>query len=485
MKILTLNPPFLKKFSRSSRSPAISKGGTLYYPIWLAYATGVLEAAGHEVRLVDAPARDHDADSVVKDAKKFSPDMIVVDTSTPSIHSDVKIAEQLREALPDSYIVLVGTHPSALPDETLALSGAVNAVARGEYDYTLRNLADALERGKDLSTVLGLSYRDDGRIIHNPNRPLIKELDALPFVSEVYKKHLRIDDYFYAANLHPVITIISGRGCPHRCVYCLLPQTLHGRGYRARSPDNFVDELEYIANEFPRVREVFVEDDTMTADRKRCREISELIKSRGLRITWSANSRADMDKETLRAMRVAGCRLLCVGFESGTQEILDNIRKGTRIEKIRQFMRDAKEIGMMIHGCFMLGCPGETKVTIARTIEFAKELNPDTAQFFPIMVYPGTEAYRWAKENGYLVTEDYSRWLNEEGLHNCVVSRPELTNEELVRACDEARRAFYLRPSYILSTLKRAVLHPGEAMRIAKSGKTFFRYLTLGSQRNL
>ncbi len=483
MKILMLNPPFFEKFSRSSRSPAISKGGTLYYPIWLAYATGVLEEAGHKVKLVDAPAKGMDKQEALQTTKQFEPELAVLDTSTPSIYSDVVMAGAIKEALPNAFVTLVGTHPSALPEETLKLGEGIDAVTRREYDYTLRDLARCLEAGRGLSSVKGLSFREDGKIVHNQDREYITDLDALPFVSKVYKRHLDIQNYFYAANLHPVITIISGRGCPFRCTYCLLPQTLNGRGYRFRSPENFVDELEYIKAEFPEVKEVFIEDDTLTANRKRCRQISDLIVKRKLRISWSANSRADVDLQTLKSMKRAGCRLLCVGFESGSQKILDNIHKGTKIAKIRQFMRDVKKADILVHGCFMLGCPGETKETVRKTVEFGKELAPDTAQFFPIMVYPGTEAYEWAKKEGYLLTEDYSKWLTEEGVHNCLVSRPELSNDDLVALCDEARKEFYLRPSYISGKLKQMATHPGEIRRTLKSGRTFLKYLLGGSRK--
>jgi len=483
MKVLMLNPPFFKKFSRTSRSPAISKGGTLYYPIWLAYATGVLEEAGHEVKLLDAPARGVGKEEVLEIARNFGSGLAVLDTSTPSIYSDVEIAGSIKEALPDTFVTLVGTHPSALPEETLKLDGRIDAVARREYDYTLRDLARCLEGGKGLNSVKGLSFRENDNIIHNEDREHIKDLDALPFVSEVYKRHVNVKDDFYAANLHPVITIISGRGCPFRCTYCLFPQTLHGHGYRFRSPENLVNELEYIKKEFPAAKEVFIEDDTLTANRKRCRQISELIINRKLRVTWSANSRADVDLQTLESMKKAGCRLLCVGFESGCQEILDNIHKGTNIAKIRQFMRDVKKAGILVHGCFLLGCPGETKETIEKTVEFGKELEPDTAQFFPIMVYPGTEAYDWAKKEGYLLTEDYSKWLTEEGVHNCLVSRPGLSSEELVALCDEARREFYLRPSYISGKVVQMVTHPREIKRTLKSGKTFLKYLFKGGRK--
>jgi radical SAM superfamily enzyme YgiQ (UPF0313 family) len=180
-------------------------------------------------------------------------------------------------------------------------------------------------------------------------------------------------------------------------------------------------------------------------------------------------------------MKKAGCRLLCVGFESADQQILNNIHKGTKIETIRQFMKDTKKAEILVHGCFMLGNQGETKETIMKTIEFAKELNPDTAQFFPIMVYPGTETYDWAKEKGYLLSEDYRRWVNEAGMHNCMVSRPGLSNAELVAMCNLARKEFYMRPKYILSKIMQGITHPSELPRIMKAGKTFFKYLFRGS----
>jgi radical SAM superfamily enzyme YgiQ (UPF0313 family) len=476
MKVLMLNPPFLPKFSRGSRSPAVTKGATIYYPIWLAYTTGALEKEGFDVKLIDAPARGYDLEYVLDETKKFGPDLTVVDTSTPSIFNDVKVAEAIKDAT-NSFVILVGTHPSALPEETLNISKKIDAVARHEYDFTILELTKVLEKGGDLRKVKGISFKYGKKVVNNPDREFITNLDDIPFVSEVYKKHLIIEDYFYAANLHPVITILSGRGCIYRCTFCLWPQTFSGHQYRFRSVKNVVEELEYIKNEFPQVKEIFLEDDTFTADRKRCREITDEIIRKKLNITWACNSRADVDYETLRKMKQAGCRLLCVGYESGNQQILDNIRKGTNIEKIKQFAKDARRAGLLVHGCFIFGLPGETIETIEQTTEFAKELNPDTAQFFPIMVYPGTEAYEWAKKNGYLLTEDYSQWLTPEGLHNTIVSRPGLTNEELVQFCDEARREFYLRPTYIFSKARQMITNPREAKRIFRASKTFFKYL--------
>jgi len=481
MKILTLNPPFLPRFSREQRSPAVTKSGTLYYPMWLAYGTGVLEEEGFDVMLVDAPAQSKSMEDTVALVKRFGPDMVVVDTSTPSIYNDVTVATHIKALLPNSTTVLVGPHVSALPTETIQLSSAIDVVARGEYDFTLRDLAWAVKGGEDFERVLGITYRRNGSILHTLDRPYIDDLDRLPLVSAVYQKHLNVRDYFYSICQYPEITIITGRGCPHRCTYCVYPQTFQGRRYRARSPKNVVEEFQFVTETFPFVREIFIEDDTFTIDQKRCREICSRLIESGNRIKWTANARADVDLETLHMMKQAGCRLLCVGVESGNQSVLDHMKKGLSLERIRQFFRDAKRAGVLIHGCFMVGNRGESKETMQQTLDFAKALNPDTAQFFPLMIYPGTEAYQWAREKNLIVTEDFSQWVTPEGLHHSVVNLSDLSHVELVTFCDRARRAFYLRPTYFAWKLRQVTRHPSELRRTAKSFKTFLKYLVRGT----
>jgi radical SAM superfamily enzyme YgiQ (UPF0313 family) len=217
------------------------------------------------------------------------------------------------------------------------------------------------------------------------------------------------------------------------------------------------------------------EDDTLTINKRRCVEFAEEILRRGLKFNWSANSRADIDLETMKILKKAGARLFCVGVESGVQEVLDNMKKKLKVERIRKFFNDAKKAKILIHGCFLVGNPGETKETLEKTLQFAKELNPDTAQFFPIMVYPGTEAYDWAKENNYLTTTNFRKWLNEKGMHNCILSRPGLTNNDLVEFCDRARKKFYLRPSYIVSKFIQGLSDPYELKRLVKGAINLFK----------
>ena len=438
MKIFLLNPPFMSKFSRSQRSPGVIRSGTLYYPIWLAYATGVLEKAGHECRLVDAPARDHTLDECLQMAEDLRPGLIVVDTSTPSIRSDLEAAKALKAQHPDATVVLVGNHASSEALHILADADTttfVDFICNQEYDYTLRDLAAVLEQRGDPLTVAGLFYANNGSPRMTSPRPYIEKLDELPHVSQVYMRHLDYTKYFYSITQYPVMTIITGRGCPYQCTFCQYPQTMHGHSYRYRSEEDVVEEFAWIEKNVPSVKEIFIEDDTLTVNRPRIRKMSELLIQRGIKLAWTANSRCDVDEETLRWMKKAGCRLLCVGVESGNDEILKNIKKRLKADQVRQFAKAARRAGMMIHGCFMLGNPGETRETMEQTFQFAKELNFDTAQFFPLMVYPGTEAYEWALKNDFLTTHNFSEWVTEAGTHNCVVSRPGLTNADLVNFC--------------------------------------------------
>ena len=480
-KILLLNPPFIKKFSRPQRSPAVTKSGTLYFPMWLAYAAGVAIEKGFDVDFIDAPADGLSMDAVEERVRKFNPSLIVMDTSTPSIKNDVAVGGRLKGICPNVFIALVGTHVSALPEEVLTMDTRIDVVARFEYDHTILNLAKTLNAKGDLKDVMGISYRDGNKVIHNERQPYIENLDEIPFVSKVYKKFLKIENYFNPNALYPMVTITSSRGCPFPCTFCVYPQTLMGRGFRLRTVENVVAEMEYIVENFPQAKAIFFEDDTMTVNKKRCQELAELIIKRGVNISWTANARVGLDYDTMRMMKQSGCRSLCVGFESGSQKILDSMKKKTTMDEMKEFMENAKKAGILIHGCFMAGLPGETRDTLKETLGLAKELSPDTVQFYPVMVYPGTEAYTWYKERNLISSADFSKWITPEGLHNTVISTEALSSAELVKFCDEARREFYLRPGYILYKLMQMLAHPGEIRRTLKAGRTFFKYLIKGS----
>lgn len=483
MKILAINPPFLPKFSREQRSPAVTKSGTLYFPMWLAYAVGALENAGHTCMLIDVPADPHwTRDKALRHIESEEYDLAIIDTSTPTIANDAGYAAAVKNVSPDTVTVLVGPHVSALPEEVLKEYDGINGVLRGEYDTTVVALAETLEADKAPTEVEGVTWRLGDCVVSAPERPLSGNLDGLPYVSQIYEKFLDIRNYFYSHSRYPVVTTLSARGCPHYCVFCVYPQVFSGREYRARSIDDVIGELEYINGTWPNLGELMFEDDTFSVDRERTRRLCEAMTDEGLGLIWSANARADVDYETLRAMREAGCRLLCVGVESGDDSVLDSMGKSINRGRIEQFFADTKRAGILIHACFMVGNPGETRETMENTLRFARKLKPDTAQFFPIMVYPGTAIYRWVEQRGYLTADDYSDWLTDEGSHNCVVDLPDLPASELVAFCDRARREFYLSPGYLFYKLKQSLRHPSELGRTAKSARVFIKHLIKGTR---
>lgn len=478
MKILLLNPPFLNKYSKSSRSPAVTKSATIYFPLWLSYAAGVLDKKGYDLMLIDGPARCISKEACLEEIKVFDPDFIVIDTSTASINSDLAYTKTIKEVLPNVKTCLVGTHVSATVKEILPkCANYVDFIARHEYDYTLPEIAQVIEGKMSLDDVKGVSYCENGELKETPNREYIRNLDELPFVSEVYKKYLNYKDYFYAHVNFPTISIFSSRGCPSKCFYCMYSQVMFGKGYRKRSAKNLFDEVVYITKNFPEVTEILIDDDNFAVDQENVKEFCKLMIEKRINLKWVVQCRVTLQYETMVLMRKAGCRLVVVGYESGSQKVLDGMHKGITLEMSRKFNAAAKKAKMRVHGCFMVGNPGETKVTMQETLNFAKSLTMDTVQFFPLMLYPGTEAYEWAKKNNYIKANSYDEWIKPDGMHNCVLSTPEVSNQELVEFCNYARREFYLRPSYILMKAGQCLTNWGDFKRTLKAFGTFRKHL--------
>lgn len=481
MRIYLLNPPFLPRFVRCGRwQGVVARSKTLYYPLWLAYAAGLLEERFGDVRLVDAPAWGWDKADVMQDAARFQPDLIVVDSNFSSLNNDINMSKLLKEQINKAKIVLVGPPASQFADKILENEG-IDAVARFEFDFTLVDIARAVKKGKDFANVKGVSYKGQGKAIHNPNREWTKaeDLDRIPFVSKVYRRHLKVRDYHLGHTLHPVVQIFTGRGCPNRCSFCSWTETLTGRKYRVRSIKNVVDEFQYIKEQLPEVKEIFIEDDTFTIDKKRIKAFCEELKSRGLRVTWSCNARANLDYETMKIMKEAGCRLLDVGYESGSDEILKNVEKGITMGQMREFARSAQKAGLMVLGDFVFGFPGETKETAERTIEFAKELRPNYVQFAVATPIPGTRFYQWVKENNSLLTERLEESLDKDGFQRCIVSYPGFTDRDIEEYVDRALREYYLSASYLNMGLRNVLRRNGlhELKTMLASARVFLKYL--------
>lgn len=465
LKTLFLNPPSYEGFDggAGSRYQARREIKSFWYPTWLAYPAGMIEGS----RLLDAPPQGLDLEGVVRQAGDY--ELIVIYTSTPTIGNDVRVAERLKESSPHALIGFVGPHVMIRSKETLLMSKAIDFVATGEFDHLVPEIAG----GIPLRNVAGIAFRSNGEIIRTPDRSPTQDLDSLPFVAEVYARDLRVEDYFIGYLQHPYLSIYTGRGCRSRCTFCLWPQTIGGHVYRVRSPENVFREVVRTRELFPQVKELFFDDDTFTQDPKRAEKIARMIGPLG--ITWSCNSRANVPEETLRVMKENGLRMVVVGFESGNQGILDNIKKGIRLEGTRRFVAITRKLGILIHGTFILGLPGETAETIEETIRFAGEIDPYSIQVSLAAPYPGTELYNQALEEGWLVkTEDL---LVRGGIQDSSLSYTGLSGDEIFESVERFYRRFYLRPKPIVRILKDMLRDRHLFSRRMREGWEFFSFM--------
>ncbi len=482
MNIAFINPPFFPKYSRGSRSPAVTKSGTVYYPIWLALAAGLAEKKGNDITLIDAPAECINVEQTIERLYSFKPDIAVIEASTGSITNDINFVTELKGKFPSLFACMVGNHVTALHEEVMKQYPIVDAVARNEYEETIVELAQALENKTALESITSLTWRNGSQISVNQSRPATQNLDDMPFASEIFKRFCNSRDYFFAAGRFPQMMVYTGRGCPYLCTYCVYPQNFYGHTYRHRSPKSIAEEFRYIEKNFPEVVEVTIEDDTFTVHKKHTIDVCKLLIAQKNKLTWTCNVRADLDEETMRWMKKANCRLVIVGFESGSNEILKLMKKGVSVEQFKA-AENAKKTGLLIHACYMMGNRGETLETMQETLQLAKKMNTDTAQFFPLMIYPGTEAYEWAKKENLVKVQSFDEWLTPEGLHNTVVGTHDLSPKEIVDFCNYARREYYLRLAYIFMKLKSALTNPLEFKRTVKAFLSFYKYLFKGNYK--
>jgi hopanoid biosynthesis associated radical SAM protein HpnJ len=463
LKTLFLNPPSFENFDggAGSRWPATREIESYWYPVWLAYPAGMLEGA----RLLDAPPHYVSAEETIRIAKEY--EFLVLYTSTPGFPGDIQLAQKIKDSNPRIKIAFVGPHVTVLPEKSLQDASAIDFVCRKEFDYAVVEFA----QGKPLEEILGVSYRKNGSVAHNPDRPQITDLDSLPHVTDVYFRDLDPRRYNVPFLLHPYVSLYTTRGCPAQCTFCLWPQTTSGHPWRKRSTDDVAREMAKAKEYWPWVKEFFFDDDTFNIQKARTIELCAKLKPLGL--TWSCTSRVTTDYETLKAMKEAGCRLLIVGYESGDPQILKNIKKGATVERARQFTKDCHRLGLVIHGDFIMGLPGETHETINNTIAFAKELDVETIQVSVAHAYPGTELYDYVTKNGFMVAGDN---MVDEGGHQLVhVQYPDLPADEIMEAVHRFYDEYYFRPRAVFRILRKAAFDGGERKRLYKEAKSFLK----------
>jgi hopanoid biosynthesis associated radical SAM protein HpnJ len=468
MSTLFLNPPSFDGFDggAGARYQARREVTSYWYPTWLAQPAALVP----DGRLLDCPPHHIDLEECLREARNH--EHVILHTSTPSLRNDCKVAEAIKGQRPDTTIGFVGAHAAVLPTETLKASTAINWVGRKEFDFTCKEVAE----GRPLASVPGLSYRDaTGKIRHNPERELITNMDVLPWVADVYRRDLRIENYFIGYLLHPYLSLYTGRGCPAQCTFCLWPQTIGGHKYRVRTAQNVAGEMAYMKNLFPEVKEYFFDDDTFTANLPRAREIAKKLAPLGL--TWSCNSRANLEYDTIQTFKDAGLRLFLVGYESGNADILQRIKKGVTLEEMRRFTKACRQAGVVVHGTFILGLPVETRETIEETIRFAQELDVFSIQVSLAAPYPGTELYEMARQNGWFAMKDKANIVHEDGFQGAALEYPGLNKEEIFEAVDRFYRAYYLRPKPILRIIQTMLQDKDVFVRRCREGYEFFKSL--------
>jgi hopanoid biosynthesis associated radical SAM protein HpnJ len=464
LRTLFLHPPSFEGFDggAGSRYQARREVRSFWYPTWLAQPAALVPGS----RLVDAPPAGLGLDDVVPLARDH--DLAVLHTSTPSFAHDVRVAEALKQANPALRVGFVGAHVAVQREAALRAAPAVDFVTGNEFDFTIQEIA----QGRDLATVAGLSYRAGDRVHRTPERPVLEDMDRLPFVVDVYRRDLVVEQYFIGYLLHPYVSLYTGRGCRSKCTFCLWPQTVGGQRYRTRSVEHVLAEIALAKRHFPQVREYFFDDDTFTDDLPRAEAIARGLGRLG--VTWSCNAKANVPYATLKVLKDHGLRLLLVGYESGSQVILNRVKKGVRLDVAREFTKHAKALGIKIHGTFIMGLPGETRETIEATIRFAQAIDPDTIQVSLAAPYPGTALHREALERGWL---DGVGLVDGDGVQTSALGYPDLPRAEIFASLETFYRRFYFRPRKVFALAGEMIRDPAMGRRRLREGRDFLGFL--------
>jgi len=427
-------------------------------PLNLMYLAAVLEKAGFYVKIIDANLYNILPREIVNIVKRLKPDIIGLTAATATIKTALKYVSEIKKNLSHVFTIIGGPHTTFLPIETLNMSKDLDAVAIGEGEETLLELAESYEKGKPdwPANIKGIAYRTkNGEIKVTPMRPFIKNLDSIPFPA----RHLvPFNEYKLFNKDSPIGSMITSRGCVFACNYCSSSH-LMGRMFRARTPKNVVDEIEELVYKY-NVRTIEFIDDIFTLNKKRALEIAKEIRSRKLDINFVASSRVDtINRELLLELKKAGLSTIYYGVESGSERVLRLMNKRITLSQAEKAVNDAKKVGVSTLASFILGYPGETIEEMKMTIKFSIKLDPDYVQYSILTPYPGTPIYYELKNKGLIATEDWDKYTvldpvieyEKIGLSKNIVSK-------MLR---EAYLRFYLRPKYLFKkiTMLKALIY--------------------------
>jgi len=455
MRVLIINPPWPGKgFGTRSQNRIIKHRSDkfLQYPIFLAYSAAQLKAAGHSVSYID---------SVIH--------VIFMETTTPSIEADYLSLGELKDAT-GAKIVVGGPHATYFHNKVLKECPAIDIVIRNEFDTKIAGVVSSLD---NLERVNGITFRTGDKIMDNGDGELCDYLDTVPFPDrDTIPWHWYLEAWY---SRRPFMNMMTSRGCPYHCTFCLWPQVMYGHKQRFRSLDNVFAEIGMLVKRYG-LRELNIDDGTFTTRRERVIEFCRRLRKEKYRLIWTCNGRVDnIDDEMLWEMRLAGCKMIRLGVESGSQEVLDRIRKGLTLAQIEEGVRRVKKSGIQALGGFMFGFPYDSRKSVEQTIAFAKKLSPDQVQFSINMCYPGTSLYEYARDNDLLLANSFQEF---DMTHGPVVKTLDMEREELEHILARAYREFYFRPEFVLQTLFH-LKDIDEIRRVLRSLKSLVKTIRL------
>ena len=472
MRVLIINPPWPGKgYGTRSQNRIIKHRSDkfLQYPLFLSYSAAQLKAAGMAASYIDSVIQDLDMAKTLEGAKREKPDVIFMETTTPSIEADYQSLTALKQAT-GATILVGGPHASYFHKEVLEECPAVDAVIRHEFDTKIVNVVSNLGH---LSQVRGITYRDNGRIVDNGNGEYAQDLDKIPFPDrEAIPWHWYVEAWY---SRQPFMNLMTSRGCPYQCAFCLWPQIMDGHKQRFRSLDNVFAEIHHLLESYG-LKELNIDDGTFTTNRQRVMEFCRRLREEKINLIWTCNGRVDnLDDEMLEEMKKSGCKMIRLGVESGSQEVLDRIRKHLTLEQIEKGVRMVKKHGIQALGGFMFGFPYDSRESIEQTIRFAKKLSPDQVQFSICMGYPGTSLYEYAKESNLLLAQSFKEF---DMTYGPVMKTVDMERHELEHILARAYREFYFRPGFFLQTM-RNMWDLDEIRRVFRSMKSLVRTIRL------
>lgn len=403
----------------------------IFIPLGIGYLAAVLENNGYTVDVIDCQVLKPTCEELEGELTRLQPDIVGVTSATLTYEPALEIVRTAKRACPNCLTMLGGPHVTVMDEETLSESPEVDIVVRGEGEQTVLELAHLVSNSnmKNLGEVAGVTFRKNGQIFRTHDRSFIQNIDTLPYPA---LKHFQLSKYRVFGKTY--LPIITSRGCPFQCTFCLSSR-MCGRSFRVRSPRKVVDELEWLKDTYGAEAFAFY-DDTFTFDRKRVLEICEEMKKRNVDLPWDCRTRVDqVSKEVLVKMRDANCQLIHFGVESGSQKMLDAMKKGTTVEQNEKAIKLTKEVGISVAISVIVGYPGETVDMFNKTLDFIRRTEPDYVYMCEAVPYPGTELYKLLKDSGWEMSAEWSRYHEE----TQVFKNPLLPLQKI----EEMKKAFY------------------------------------------